>query len=204
MKKLLLFFTIITSLHFPSVAQFLNLRYGPEIGVGISTLNIAVTSGTSQQATAVSGKTTKQFGIVADKSFSEHFSIQPALLYVGKGASGTSINYLEVPVNLVYTKGEGHGVFVSIGPYIGYAIGGTGVNIGKASDTTSTNLGIKSIDYGVQAGLGWQLRNGLIFKFNFDMGLSDLNFKTTDQKITTGTFMFTIGWLLWGQSMYDL
>ena len=160
-------------------------------------------TGTGQTATVVSGKTSAQLGIMAHKEFSEHFALQPALMYCGKGAKDASLNYLELPVNLVYMKGEGHGFFVSIGPYIGYAIGGKGVSIGKKADSTSLDWSVKSVDFGAQAAFGWQLSNGLIFKLNYDIGIPDLNLESNGEKITTGTFMFSIGWLLWGESMYD-
>jgi len=208
MKKILLLITIFISNSLTSQAQFLhilNLRYGAEFGVGFSTINEVVSSSaTSQTSKAVAGKTGIRLGLIAEKALGDHFALQTGLSYVQKGATGASINYAELPLSIVYFKGEGHGFFVSIGPYIGYAIGGSGVTIGKEADPTSTNLGIKSTDYGAQFSFGTEFRSSWIIKGNVEFGIPDLNFKETTTKINNFSLMLTVGWLFGGESMYSL
>ena len=209
MKRILLFITTITitSVCHAQFLNILNLRYGAELGMGITTLNqVKTQTATSQNSQAVAGKTSISLGLVAEKGFSDHFGLHTGLLYAQKGSKANTINYLEIPVNIVYFRGEGHGLFMNLGPYIGYAIGGSGVNIGKATDTSSltSNWGIKSIDYGVQFGLGIATRSGWYFKGSFELGIPDLNYKETSVKINNGAIMFTIGWLFGGESMYEM
>ena len=96
-----------------------------------------------------------QAGVVAEVGFSK-FALQPALLFsqkgeemrttfssVGSGWPETSettstnrYNWLEVPLNLVYTLHRDHGMQFFAGPYVAWAVGGRK----KGSWTTSAFL----------------------------------------------------------------
>ncbi|MBF9239500.1 PorT family protein [Hymenobacter sp. BT683] len=82
-------------------------------------------------------------GVVAHVGFSDHFAVQPAVLYAQKGFGFVEdaydapynytykgeysfhFNYLTVPVNLLYSSQPGgQGLQVFAGPYVGWLLGG--------------------------------------------------------------------------------
>jgi Outer membrane protein beta-barrel domain len=106
------------------------------------------------------GKTLTSFhaGLVADLPISRIFSIQPGVLFTGKGAKLESGNtsgdnwyrsttrpyYIEIPVNAVFKVplGQQSSFFVGAGPYLGIGVGGKnkvegevlGVNFSRSSN----------------------------------------------------------------------
>ncbi|MBH8556940.1 outer membrane beta-barrel protein [Hymenobacter negativus] len=107
-----------------------------------------------------------QFGAVLDVNFGK-LALQPAVLFSQKGVEQTldatttttysfgsnvfnrstfteklhstsRANYLEIPVNLVYTTGGDHGFQVFAGPYVAFGLGGR-TEIENQGNTTSTN-----------------------------------------------------------------
>jgi hypothetical protein len=107
-----------------------------------------------------------QFGAVLDVRFGK-LALQPAVLFSQKGVEQTldatttttysfsntvysrstlteklhstsRANYLEIPVNLVYTTGGDHGFQVFAGPYVAFGMGGR-TELENQGTTTSTN-----------------------------------------------------------------
>ncbi len=105
-----------------------------------------------------------QFGAVADVRFGR-LAVQPAVLFSQKGvdqhltvtsntttAFGTMRssdeyhtisrpNYLEIPVNVVFTTGGDHGFQVFGGPYVAFGLGGRAEYESQGSSSGSGNLG---------------------------------------------------------------
>ncbi len=131
------------------------------------------------------------------------FYFSPGLLFSVKGASdealgivGTyKINYLELPLNLVYRAklGNGH-ILLGFGPYAGYAIGGKvkfeGDNDSYERDIVFQNtiesgdgaeVYLKRFDAGANIFFGYELEAGLFFQLNTQLGL--LNIHPEDKRM---------------------
>jgi hypothetical protein len=156
------------------------------ISGGVNFAKIAVSlEGTSLSASTGS-LTTFSAGVFADAPVSTNFSIQPGLYYTGKGGSTTVDNetqkaklyYLQLPVNVVYnvpvTAGK---VFFGVGPYAAYGLSGTQEATGIASRDvkfgSDVDSDIKRTDFGATGLVGFNFKNGLLFKANYDLGLSN-------------------------------
>ncbi|GAB2769462.1 hypothetical protein HNQ93_000332 [Hymenobacter luteus] len=177
---------------------------GPRIGLNASTLNFDIEDD-SPDTKSIYGP---QVGLTLNAQFG-HFSLQPSLLFSQKGARfeekidasytdedfgytvavkgeekvDIRLNYLEIPVNLVYnTSGEEGGFQVFAGPYVGIGLNGqykakgsimTTVNgqvdesssgsseetedikfVGKGTDGNEPEF--RRIDFGINAGLGYK------------------------------------------------
>ncbi|MCT3673671.1 PorT family protein [Elizabethkingia anophelis] len=125
------------------------------------------------------------------------FSIQPELNYIQKGvafkpagASKTNynLNYLEIPVLLKYSFGP---VYVNAGPSIGFRLG--------QSNKVKEALGkTKSVDFGLQMGLGAAIPAGpgkLIVDGRYNLGLSNIS-DVKGENIKNRGFVFSLGYAI--------
>jgi hypothetical protein len=178
-----------------SFAQSLN--FGFKAGLNFSTLKAS-----SNGITLTSSNSTGfHIGAVADIGF-ENVSLQPGILYSTKGgtygsdaeAGGSvklTLNYIEVPVNILYHFPVVVGkVFIGGGPYVGYGISGKGTLTGSAtstgSGTESQNLTFgsgpddtKNPDYGINFLGGIRFKTGLSLSIGYGLGLGNLSNDTS-------------------------
>ena len=146
-------------------------------------------------------------GVNVNIPIAPDFYIQPGLMFSAKGgkqkviespskAEGNevttkvSINYLEVPVNLLFRPqaGDGH-LLIGFGPYIGYGIfGKVKTKEGSLSNELdikfkntvtssdpSTSSYMRPLDAGGTILFGYELFNGLFFQLNGQLGLLKIN-----------------------------
>jgi Outer membrane protein beta-barrel domain len=128
------------------------LKLGLRAGVGSANqkFNSAFYTGTSPGALSYC------LGLVATlPAIAEgNIVIQPQLLYVSKGSGASSgsgsitldatqINYIEVPINLLYKASEK--LMFGAGPYFGYALNG---KVGQNASTFNDNDHLKKTDFG--------------------------------------------------------
>jgi hypothetical protein len=127
------------------------------------------------------------------------FFFQPGLLFSVKGAKATEgnnsitykLNYVELPLNLVYKAALGRGyLFLGFGPYLAYGVSGKATydlaGFGKttrdvdfkneieASDPFLTPY-FKAWDAGGNIFVGYELRNGLFLQLNTQLGMLDIH-----------------------------
>ncbi len=127
------------------------------------------------------------------------FYFAPGLLFSTKGAKDewsedggtieakTILNYLEVPLNLVYKPllGEGN-LIVAFGPYLGYGIGGKNKmefsgGGASASIEEDVNFGsgdednFKALDMGANISFGYMFAGGLSIQLNTQLGLINIS-----------------------------
>lgn len=165
-------------------------------------------------------------GINEEIPIAPDFKFQVGLQYIGKGAKGDflyttnsttylvtreiSMNYIEVPLNLVYKPLVGSGHFLlGFGPYIGYSFGGkakfTGSNAPADRDVTYTKTApsnepnnfanYKPLDIGGNLFFGYELSNGINFVFNSSLGLVNINSETNNQLAEKNTgFGLSVGY----------
>lgn len=161
MKKVLLV-TVLTVLGFAKMnAQ--DVQFGVKGG-----LNFASISGdNSKEFGTVSAF---QFGVMAEVPLTEKFSFQPELLYSGQGFSIgddlVALNYLNVPLIGKYYVTKG--LSVEAGPQIGFLLSAN-------EEGTDVKDNFKTVDVGLNLGLGYKLQNGLNFGARYNFGLSNIN-----------------------------
>jgi len=140
------------------------------------------------------------------------FYFQPGLMYVTKGAKNTEgiinttikLNYLELPLNMVYKAALGNGfIMLGFGPYLAYGISGKAkIEGGVASLTkdvkfqSSVDSGelltltpyYKAFDAGANIFFGYEMMSGMFLQLDTQFGMLNINpeYKgATDDKSTT-------------------
>lgn len=136
-------------------------------------------------------------GVMADIPITDRLSVRPQLLYSAKGykvdprpllasllggfggltdalpdslVQTVGVNYLEVPVQVMYGLDAGPGrVVIGAGPYVAYALGGS-LN-GK---TEAFSNSINRFDYGANLSLGYELPMGLTVSAYYSHGFANL------------------------------
>lgn len=188
MKKILLLaaFAFLTSFGYSQT-----ISYGIDAGLNITKIpfeeNAALAS-LSAFSIPVSNGYVSGFhvGVLMDIKF-KSFSIQPGALFTTKGGylsteekspettssfilkSKMILNYIEVPVNVLYRIPVGKGnIFFGGGPYIGFGLSGRGeIEPNPAVQISGEPLkydfggnNLKSPDLGINALIGYQLNSG--------------------------------------------
>ena len=199
MKKLIL--TIAIGI---TVAQTqAQISIAPEVGVNLSNASVT-TNVLGSNSLDTKMKLGIKAGAVVDIPIVGGLFVQPGAFFSMKGykssstftvlnitteSKGTfSLNYVEIPLNLGYryTIGDAGSVFVTAGPYLGYAFSGKSkvkntVNGNTVTDTeTDVEFGsetneMKPLDFGLNFSAGYQLSMGLYVRAQYGLGLSDLS-----------------------------
>lgn len=133
-----------------------------------------------------------------------HWAVEPGLFYVQKGgvenAYGadvtTSLNYLEVPVNMFYSKRNRF--FFSFGPTFGFGLSGKikvedygdeKIRFGNGADDD-----LKGLEFGLNLTAGYQLRNNLFIALTSASGINDLS-NDDSYKFSNGYLGVRIGYV---------
>ena len=163
-------------------------------------------------------------GVVAELPFQNNLSLRSSLNYLQKKSSvefstvagktntlKSTLNYLELPVNLVYTiPMNGVSVYFGAGPSIGYGISGkmkfNGYMAGQGgshpvTETTEAfkkedkgGAGLKRFDLSANANAGIQFDNGIFINGGYLYGFTNLGEK--DNKYKNRGILLTLGFLL--------
>ena len=183
-------------------ATYAQPGFGPEIGVGMSSMHFAPPLGftAADVATMASGKV----GVLVDLPLNKHLYFQAGLSVSSKGAVRSfsyytndsfneSVNqtlhiyYADLPVNLLFKSGhQGRGRFVGgLGATASYIIGGKNklhdsFDSSGIKTVTDDNLNIirgqtiKGFDIGLNLTAGYELPTGLFFRAYYTVGVSDI------------------------------
>ncbi len=180
------------------------VRYGVKAGVTFADVTLSSAPGVT-----TSSVTSFYVGGIVDIPVASVLSVQPGLMLVGKGAelSFPSIYsqkqtpfYLEVPVNLVAKFEAGPGkIFVGAGPYVSLGVFGknkiTSSSLGNSNDNLKFGNGddddLRSIDFGLNFLLGYQLTNGLSVNGGYGLGL--VNTQPSASSLTVKNSVFSVG-----------
>lgn len=181
MKKVFLFFVAIGLFMSPAI-QAQESSVGIKGGVNLSTLSIDDNNDKNM-------KIGFNVGVYNKIALTESFAIQPELLYsrqglkveydgIADGETKFNLNYINLPIKLVFNLSEDFEF--QFGPYVGYLIDANlksdaellGLfDIDSEDDVDRKNF--NSIDYGLTAGLGFDL-DPLIIGVNYNLGLSQV------------------------------
>ena len=177
---------------FISQAQEVNTGGGISIRAGVNFQNL---NGEDASGDKLENKIKTGFnaGIVGDIPVAPDFYFQPGLLYSAKGAKlentsdgKLSLNYVEVPLNLVYKPMLGTGrLLMGFGPYVAYGAG-------NAANTVY----FKPLDAGANILFGYEFSNKLSAQLNAQLGLVNINAYDNDAKIKNTGFGVSLGYRL--------
>lgn len=135
-----------------------------------------------------------------------------------KTEANVSLNYLEIPVNVAYFFGQPGGgrLFIHAGPYIGLCLGGKikadvsypGSSFPSSSSDESIKVGndaledaVRPLDFGINAGVGYQLPMGLFVKAQYGLGLANtLPEGDGDNAMKNRVIGISVGFLFGGKS----
>jgi opacity protein-like surface antigen len=195
MKKHILLLTAILFIVMSAEAQ---VRLGLRGGLNASSFS-ETDNATDTNKFSSSMITSFQVGAVLDLPFSENFSLQPGLIFSGKGAKQNNTfmgarsegkitpMYLEVPVNLLFRADVGGvGIYATAGPYLAFGVGGrksfkTSSIFGDTSDEGSISYGsdqddddLENTDYGFNIGAGIELARSFGLGLNYGVGLKNV------------------------------
>ncbi|HEY1166470.1 MAG TPA: porin family protein [Chitinophaga sp.] len=206
MKKHYILLAALLSFGFCSFAQT-KVTFGVKAGFsGANTNSKSVPPGGTEVKADTKFRPSFHAGVIVDFELSDYCSFQPGLFYSSKGSRiktfGTDpntgaqipvtvsshLNYLEMPLNLMYKAKVGKGKFFGgFGPYVAYGIGGkikgkneaSGLTVEmdvkfKNQTTAATNVAyVKPLDLGINIPVGYELDMGLLFSANFSLGLTN-------------------------------
>ncbi len=228
MKNIFFCFLSLLFLTAPAHAQF---RYGIEAGMNMSSMSV---NSTQSPSVSTSALIAYRAGGVLDLRINERIGIQAGLFYsvlgykYAYGESGSanggsydfsynatvSENFLRLPINIVFRKPLGNGMFfVAVGPFIGYGLNGkidgklhSSVTAGgqtqnqdssfKSTFTFKDDSGaVKAIDYGICASIGYELPVGLFIRAGYEVALSGLSPLSNQGTQTNNCFSISLGFL---------
>ena len=189
MKKILLTFCLFSTITTISFAQSFN--FGVKAGLNLS--NYSVNPPTTWGTKNLTGF---HAGVIADIGL-KNISIQPGLFFTTKGEvipenmmqnTGQNLgvynakevlNYIELPVNLLYKVKAAPlvKIYFGGGPYLAYGISGHGTQAGAFSTYTVhfDSNGYKNPDYGFNFVAGVELFKKLLIDANYGLGLGNLS-----------------------------
>ncbi len=184
MKSISLLMTLMILL----TAFGLSAQTSVSISAGATFSNVTVKSGFI--SASPKSKTGITAGIAIDAPLSSNFSFQPALNFVQKGymvkdqgsKETVNLNYLEVPLNFVYSTQKNEGFFIGAGPSLAYGISGKDkyTASGMPDDNQKIKFGsgvdeVKALEFGVNGLAGYRLKGGFVISGNYNLGLSKIN-----------------------------
>lgn len=209
MKKLLLFIVAMAMIG-------LNQTFSQEIMFGAKAgINFANIVG--DDADDVSMTTKFHFGVVAEIPLSDKFSVQPELIYSAQGGkfeetfseSGFTyneedtykFNYLNLPIMAKYYFANGFSL--EVGPQIGFLLSAKvdydysetfeGETYSESGEEDIKD-DLKSIDFGLNFGLGYKLDNGLNFTARYNVGLTKLDDTDMDMDVKNSVIQISVGY----------
>ncbi len=197
MKKLF-FAVVITAVTMTSInAQ----KFGAKVGLNLANITGDNTDGNKMQIGAHIGgfaefEITEQFAFQPEILFSMqgYKNESNTETNIGGIVSKSNIelsakmNYINIPLMFKYYVTEG--ISLELGPQIGFLISakadssvktkitdGTTVlsEINSEANGTDVKDNIKSLDYGLNIGVGYKMENGLLFGARYNLGLANLN-----------------------------
>lgn len=174
---------------FTLTAEAQAFRIGPEIGVNVtnSAHRYEMSNGRTQRAD-YSARAGLKAGLVGDLYLDRRLRFQPGIFYTQKGYRYSTIlsdvdvkvNYIEVPLNVLYRAPIGNNVhfFGGGGPYVAFGVGGRidsdpgptyDLNFGK-----SRRDDFSALDAGLNFNAGLEFNPGFFLRANYGLGIANV------------------------------
>lgn len=148
----------------------------PKVGLNLSSL-------TKIDSKTIAGV---NVGVSAEIMFTSRFGIEPGVLFSMQGAKVGSekvhLDYINIPVYAKYYVWHGLNVFA--GPQVGF-------NVRAKAGGEKVKDQVKTADFGMGLGAGYQFKWGLMVSANYNFGFVNIE-KTTKTK--NGVFQLNVGW----------
>ncbi|MEC4050171.1 porin family protein [Flavobacterium sp. SUN046] len=152
------------------IAKAQEVKFGVKGGLNLMKISDEQVKGTSTVGFHLGG--------LAAIKLSDKFTLQPELLYSTKGTKEsyygiemkTNLSYIDLPIMAKYFIVEG--LSVEAGPQIGYLVSAKG---SSNSEYAVFENNFKTIDYGLNLGTGYELKEGLLFQLRYYFGLADIS-----------------------------
>ena len=194
-----------------------DITFGAKAGINIANLDVTDAN--------IDSRTSLHLGVTAEFEISDTFSIQPELLYSAQGATSSDtddgfnvvgnpvrydsenkwkLNYIQIPIMAKFYVSEG--LSLEAGPQIGFLASAeidedeteTDLTSGVSSSTSTTIDAkeiVKSVDFGLNFGLGYKLDSGLNFALRYNLGLSNIyDVSESTVKIKNRVFQLSVGY----------
>lgn len=197
MKKVLLTAAAIFAFGFANAQE---VKFGVKAG-----LNMASLSGGDAYYGSYGSKAGFHVGGLAEIKINDKFSVQPELLYSLKGADFNygfggafglatdklNLSYIDVPVMVKFYPIER--LSAELGPNVAFLM--------SAERVQNTTIDVKdnfnSIDFGMNIGAGYELKQGIMFQLRYNLGLADISKTATGATNVTdknSVFQVSVGY----------
>lgn len=140
-------------------------------------------------------RTSIHFGFLSEIIISDEVSFQPELLYSGQGFVGADtkqkFNYINIPLLLKYYVTDNF--TVEAGPQVGFLI--KSYSRGNLGNTNIKDQNF--LDFGVNLGLGFELKNNIFFQTRYNLGLVNINAASNNDTMnyTNSVFQLSVGYM---------
>ncbi|GAB3221331.1 porin family protein [Spirosoma arcticum] len=199
MKKTYLFAFLMTVVGNMALAQ--TVTFGLKAGVNVP----SVSSDFSPATDGKEGLALFHGGAIVDVGISNHFSIQPQLLYNGKGLKfhdpthghTVTLNSVDLPVYAVYKMAKGF--YAGVGPNFGFNVSGKSIStmpgdVPHPYKLDGSAYDFKRFDLGVSALAGYQHKSGLFVSANYLKGLTNV-FNNPGYNWSNNVLAFSAGYM---------
>lgn len=185
MKKIILSAIAVMAFGFANAQQ---TKFGVKAGVQFANLTGDIEENSSKVGFQVGG--------FAEIKLSEKFAVQPELLYSTQGTKvdfGSedlkyNLDYLNIPVMAKYYVAEKFSL--EAGPQIGFLLSAKAKVEDEKEDIKD---GLKSIDFGLNFGAGYDFTENLSAGVRYNLGLSNIN-DEGDGEIKNSVFSLAVGY----------
>lgn len=152
-------------------------------------------------------------GLFYRRDFGGKFAFQPEINYLPKGGKYSetfnegdgsyemkidlSLNYLEIPLYVLYNGGKTSGLYAGIGPSFNFGLSGTVKYNDESDDIEFGDDGdLKGFHMGINGIVGYQMQNGLTFNGFISQSITNSEVeKEGDAKFNMLTFGVRAGYL---------
>ena len=204
MKNRLLSIVLILALSasFAVAQEKSKMSFGILGGVNFQNLNGKISSGDKLENDMLLGF---HGGVNVQLPIAPEFYFQPGLMFAVKGAKNTTtilgseitdeikLNYIEVPLNLVYKGALGNGfVMLGFGPYVAYGISGKEVVQGN-SLSYERGVDYNAFDAGANIFFGYEMASGIFLQLDTQFGMLDIDPNENNTAKNTG-FGLSLGY----------
>lgn len=166
------------------------VKYGPKAGVNFATLSNV---DNSKMLTGF------YVGAVAEIKFNDKFSVQPELVYSAQGVkqevlgskNTVKVDYINIPILAKYYIVDGFSV--EAGPQFGFLVKGEAKNDDGKEDIKKN---LNSFDFGIGAGVAYDLANGFFVNARYNFGLSDIakEKESGEKSLNNGVIQVGVGY----------
>jgi hypothetical protein len=174
MKKLVLAVTLLVA----GVTNAQDIKFGVKGGLNISSLN-----GGDAYYGSYGSKIGFHVGGLAEVKINDKFSVQPEVLLSSKGTdynyglgfyglgttSKVNLLYVDLPVMVKFYPIP-H-LSAELGPNVGVLV--SAKNVGNT--TVDVKNDYNSVDFGMNIGAGYELKQGIMFQLRYNIGLADVS-----------------------------